>query len=382
MKNFLLFPFLLTVSLITGAVFSPAIKKLVLPEMAYAQKSDTPNAADEKSWMLQDEKNTIDVFNRLADSVVYVNNTTLVRNIFSMDVHEVPSGVGSGFLWDHEGHVVTNYHVVQRANKVKVTFKDGRSFDAKVVGTEARKDIALLKISGAKNLPAGFASQLADSSKIVPGQKSIAIGNPFELSHTLTTGVISAIGRSFPSPTGITIRDMIQTDASINPGNSGGPLIDSRGYLMGMNTAIYSESGNSAGVGFAVPTNTIKRVVSQLIRNGKVVQPGLGIEPLPEYFTRYFKHKGLVIAQTRPGGAAQKAGLRGLSKDREGNIEIGDIITAVDNKKIESLDDLFNVLEENKVGDKVTVEYNRKGTKKSITVTLEDVTPWAATREE
>ena len=371
MKKLLALFLLFSFSLLTGAAFAPHMKTFAQTSVAHAQKPEP--VQEERSWLLQDEKNSIDIFNRLADSVVNVNNTTLVRNFFSADVHEVPTGAGSGFVWDQQGHIVTNFHVVQRANKVKVTLKDGRSYDAKVVGKEPRKDIAVLKIDGAKDLPEGFSSQLADSAKIVPGQKTIAIGNPFELSHTLTTGVISATGRSFPSPTGITIRDMIQTDAAINPGNSGGPLIDSRGYLMGMNTAIYSESGNSAGVGFAVPANTIKRVVGQLIKYGKVIQPGLGIVPLPDYYKRYFRYKGLMIAQTRPKGAAQKAGLRGGSVDKRDDVILGDIITHVDGKPIEDLDDLFNLLEDKKVGDKVVVDYLREGRKNKTTVILEDV---------
>lgn len=374
MKNTFSFLALLIVSLFTGAIFSPYLEPITKPSLAHAQKPEPPSQiSEEKTWLLQDEKNTIDIFNRLADSVVFVNNTALVRNFFSADVHEVPNGVGSGFIWDKDGYVVTNFHVVQRANKVKVTLKDGRSFDAKVVGSEPRKDIALLKIKNGKNLPKGFSEQLADSSQVVPGQKSIAIGNPFELSHTLTTGVISAIGRSFPSPTGITIRDMIQTDAAINPGNSGGPLIDSRGYLIGMNTAIYSESGSSSGVGFAVPVNTIKRVVGQLIKSGKIIQPGLGIVPLPENYKRYLRYKGLMIAQVRAGGAAQKAGLRGGRVTDNDDVELGDIIIAVDGRKIENIDDLYNVFEDKKVGDKVTVEYLRNGSKKTTQVTLEDV---------
>ncbi len=333
---------------------------------------------NEKPWLLQDEKNTIDIFNKAADFVVFVNTTTKVRDFFSMDVFEVPAGAGTGFVWDQKGHIVTNYHVVEAAtsNQVKVTLKDGRSIDAKIIGTEPRRDIAVLKLKDTKNLPIGFSAQLGDSAKLQVGQKTVAIGNPFELSHTLTTGVVSALGRSVPSPAqGIMNREMIQTDAAINPGNSGGPLMDSRGFLIGMNTAIYSQSGSSAGVGFAVPVNTIRRVVEQIVKYGKVSQPGLGIEYLPEFYYRMLGvrgFEGIIIKSILPRGGADKAGLRGM-KISDSNAELGDVITAVDGKPVKDVDDLFSILENKNPGDTVKVDYLRKKSKLSTNVTLSNL---------
>jgi S1-C subfamily serine protease len=357
---------------------------IFLSPQAYSQ----PNLVEtEKNWMIQDEKNTMDIFNKAADSVVFVNTVAKVRDFFSMDVFEVPAGAGTGFVWDQQGHVVTNYHVIESASSsfVKITLKDGRTLEAKIIGKEPRRDIAVLKLKDTKKLPQGFSSFLADSSKLYVGQKAIAIGNPFELSHTLTTGVVSALGRSVPSPLdGIMNRDMIQTDAAINPGNSGGPLMDSRGYLIGMNTSIYSQSGSSAGVGFAVPVNTIKRVVEQIIKYGKVSQPGLGIIPLPERYYRYLglcgstsprekcNSRGLVIGQVLPHSGAEKAGLRGM-KLTDSSAEIGDIITSVDGKTVENLDDLLSLLENKNAGDSVKVSYLRKKAKMNATVILENL---------
>jgi S1-C subfamily serine protease len=347
---------------------------LVSSTLLFAQNSTVLES--EKPWLIQDEKNTIDVFNKAADFVVFVNTTTRVRDFFSRDVFEVPAGAGTGFVWDQKGHIVTNYHVVESASSdtVKVTLKDGRSIDAKIIGTEPRRDIALLKLKDTKNIPVGFSTQLADSSKLQVGQKTVAIGNPFELSHTLTTGVVSALGRSVPSPAqGYMNRDMIQTDAAINPGNSGGPLMDSRGHLIGMNTAIYSQSGSSAGVGFAVPVNTIRRVVEQIIKYGKVSQPGLGIEPLPQFYYRLLGIRGfdgIVIAKVSAAGGAHKAGLRGMKISDNSHAELGDVITAVDGKPVKDIDDLFGILENKNPGDTVKVDYLRKKSKQSTTVTL------------
>jgi S1-C subfamily serine protease len=327
----------------------------------------------ERPWLIEDEKNTINVFEKAAENVVFVSNSTLVKNIFSSDIFEVPAGAGTGFIWDSSGYIVTNYHVIENARKVTVTLKNGKKVQAKVIGAEPRKDVALLKIEDTKGLPAGFSAALSDSSQLVVGQKTIAIGNPFELNHTLTTGVVSALNRTFPSPVGITIRDMIQTDAAINPGNSGGPLMDSRGYLIGMNTAIFSQSGTSAGVGFAVPVNTIKRVVNQLIKYGKINQPALGVEPLPERYSQHFKVKGVIIKRLMPGGPAQKAGLHEAKATADGEVDLGDVITTIDGVAVLNVDDIYNALENKQIGDKITVDYLRKGVKKSATVLLEKV---------
>ena len=240
----------------------------------------------EKSWLLQDEKNTSTVFAQSSQLVVSVDSSALVRSgFFGFDVSEVPAGSGSGFIWDDKGHVVTNYHVIQSARKLYVTTKDGKKHEAIVVGKEPRKDIAVLRVKSLKGKFPGFSKTLADTNKLMVGQKVLAIGNPYGFEQSLTQGIVSALNRSMPSVLRqFTIRGMIQTDAAINPGNSGGPLLDSRGYLLGMNTSIISQTGSSAGLGFAVPTNTIKRIAGQIIKHGKITQPGLGIEVLPAYY--------------------------------------------------------------------------------------------------
>lgn len=358
---------------------------LWLPLAAPAQLATKPttdvDSNKEHSWLLEDEKNTINNFNKSADSVIFVNTKTYARDFFSMDIREIPSGAGTGFIWDDQGHIVTNFHVVENQAKsqpVSITFKNGKTLNATIIGVEPHRDIAVLKLKNTKELPMGFAEKLADSSQIQVGQKTIAIGNPFELSHTLTTGVVSALGRSVPSPIpGISNRDMIQTDAAINPGNSGGPLMDSRGYLIGMNTAIYSQSGNSAGVGFAVPSNVIKRVVGQIIKHGKVIQPGLGIAMVPpEFAKRYLGVKTGVLIGTfmeNQISAAERAGLKRSYSKRNGDVELGDVIIGLDGKKIEDLDDLYSALEDKAVGDKVKVDFLRKGKKQSLEVTLQEI---------
>lgn len=358
---------------------------LMIPNLnAFAETTKTPPPTEpqkvEKTWLIEDEKNTIQTFNSSADSVVFVNTKTLVRNDFTMDVYEVPSGAGTGFIWDKNGYIVTNYHVIENHSKnqpVSVTLKDGRTLEAKIVGYEPHRDIAVLKLKDNKNLPLGFSEKLADSSDIQVGQKTIAIGNPFELSHTLTTGVVSAIGRSVPSPVpGISNRDMIQTDAAINPGNSGGPLMDSRGFLVGMNTSIYSQSGSSAGVGFAVPSNVIKRIVAQLIKTGKISQPGFGIQLVPERLARYLGVKeGVVIGGfiENQRSAAASAGLRGSTMRRNGTPELGDIILTIDGKKVNDRDDMYSAIESKAVGDNVKVEYLRRGKKATVDVILQEI---------
>ncbi len=369
-------------------LFLTSLIFLGLPAGAQSTAS-TAAAASEKNWLLQDEKNTIDIFNKAADAVVFVNTTAHVSDFFSADVFEVPAGAGTGFIWDQKGHIITNYHVIQAAtsNTVKITLKDGRVLEATIIGKEPRRDIAVLKIKDTSKLPAGFSDTLADSSQLQVGQKTIAIGNPFELSHTLTTGVVSALGRSTPSPVqGVMSHDMIQTDAAINPGNSGGPLMDSRGHLIGMNTSIYSQSGSSAGVGFAVPSNTIKRVAEQIIKNGKVIEPRLGILDLPEHYYPYLglcsnkrfsrgdkcSFQGVIIRQVVPRSGAAKAGLRGM-KLSENKVELGDVITSIDGKSVNNLDELLALLENKNVGDSVKVDYLRKKEKRTTTVILETI---------
>lgn len=319
--------------------------------------------------LLPDEENTIKVFQEAAPSVVFVTNIAIQRN-FYMDEFAIPQGSGSGFIWDSAGHVVTNYHVVRNSSAFLVTLKDGTELKAKLVGAEPRKDIAVLKVMAAvdkmRPLPLG------DSEKLLVGQKTLAIGNPFGLDHTLTTGIVSALGRQVDGVGGVTIRDMIQTDAAVNPGNSGGPLLDSDGRLIGMNTVIYSRSGGSAGIGFAVPASFIKRLVPQIIKHGRVIQPGIGIEFLPDS-TKYYMLgdiAGVVVRVVRPGTPAERAGLRGLSRDGSGALILGDIIVGIDGAPVRNYDDLYNALDHYKAGDRVEVRVLREGKKRTLKVEL------------
>jgi S1-C subfamily serine protease len=270
-------------------------------------------------------------------------------------------------VWDDAGHIVTNFHVIKGARKLLVTLQDQSTHEAEVRGAEPRKDIAVLHIDVPKEKLHPI-TRPAKALELEVGQKTIAIGNPFGLDHTLTVGVVSALGRSVDGIGGVEIRDMIQTDAAINPGNSGGPLLDSQGRLIGMNTAIYSKSGTSAGVGFAVHINTILRVVPQIIKTGHAEQVGLGIRIDPEQrFERRAGVRGVVVISVEPGTPAAKAGLAGLTQAVDG-ISLGDVIIGIGGEKVDDYDDLYNALDKRKVGDEVEVEVmrSRKVTKLKV----------------
>lgn len=322
--------------------------------------------------LLPDEVNTIQVFQAASPVVVNIGSLRMERDLFLFDVSEVPAGTGTGFLWDNQGHIVTNFHVIEQASKVLVFFKNGESQAAALVGVEPRKDIAVLRAK----LPANLSFRpltIANSSQLLVGQKAIAIGSPFGLDHTLTRGVISALGRQVQGIGGVTIRDMIQTDASINPGNSGGPLLDSQGSLIGMNTMIFSQSGSSAGIGFAVPSNTIQRIVSQIIKFGRVQQPGLGIQVFPDHVAARLGIEGVVLMQVAPRGPAGSVGLRGTKRLRGGRLQLGDVILSINGKKVASYDDLYGLLDNYKIGDEVEVGFLRDGAKTKVRVRLADV---------
>lgn len=362
----LAFSFLFKANLIKGP--SPALAE---PPPQASAASIAP--LNESHALLQDEVNNIDIFKKRSPSVVFVNNVQTQRDFWNMIEEDIPVGAGTGFVWDDKGHIVTNFHVVQGSDKVSINLKDGTTLEAKIVGLYDKKDIAVLKVDPSKIKTDGFSNHIADSSHLQVGQKVLAIGNPFGLDQTLTTGVISALDRTMPSIGGVTIRDMVQTDASINRGNSGGPLIDSAGRLIGMNTAIASPTGVSAGIGFAVPSNTIVRIVNQIIKSGKVTQPGLGIGFVPTNVSRAYRINGVVVQQVQPGSGAHKAGIQGLRRGTNHRIELGDIITAIDEEKIEDYDDLYNILSNKKVGDTVKVTTQRDGKKRTVDVTLSEI---------
>lgn len=308
---------------------------------------------DYVSFKTEDEANNVEIFSKSAPSVVFVTNTALRRNYFSRNLQEIPQGSGTGFVWDKSGLIVTNFHVIEGASRIAITLHDQSTWNAEIVGYSADKDLALLRIAAPEDrlqpLPLG------DSSLLEVGRKVLAIGNPFGLDATLTTGVVSALGREINSLSGRTIRDVVQTDASINPGNSGGPLLNSLGQLVGVNTMIVSPSGASAGIGFAIPVNTVKKVVPQLVEYGREVRPILGAVYYPDQVLRRRGINGVAVQRTFPGLPAAEAGITGIRQGPSGAYVFGDIIVAIDEQPVDDYDDLMNVLEQHKPGDRVKV---------------------------
>ncbi|MEM6380515.1 MAG: trypsin-like peptidase domain-containing protein, partial [Bacteroidota bacterium] len=289
---------------------------------------------------------------------------------YSMDVTEIPRGNGSGFVWDREGHIVTNFHVIRGADRARVTLADQSTYEAELVGTAPNKDLAVLKIKAPRNtlkpLPVG------SSEVLKVGQSVYAIGNPFGLDQTLTTGIVSALGREIESVGGIPIRDAIQTDAAINPGNSGGPLLDSSGKLIGVNTAIYSPSGASAGIGFSIPVSVVKWVIPELIRDGRITRPSLNIELTPTNWVKRYNLEGPLVMKTIPGGAADRAGIQATKQARNGEIILGDIIVALNQTKIASYEDLVLEMEKYRPGQEVTISLLRDGQAIDVKVQLNE----------
>jgi S1-C subfamily serine protease len=311
------------------------------------------------------------VFERATKSVVFIANTAIQRDIWSFDTMEVPQGSGSGFVWSKQGYIVTNFHVIYGADTIKVTLADRSEHQAKIVGADPDHDLAVLQIKVPENLMEPLAVGASHDLRV--GQKVLAIGNPFGLDHTLTTGVVSALGRTIKSMSNRTIEGVIQTDAAINPGNSGGPLLDSSGRLIGVNTQIVSPSGAYAGIGFAVPVDTVNRIVPELIKHGKLIRPGLGVSLVPDSIAKRWGIKGLVIGKVSRGGSADRAGLRGARETQAGRIELGDIVVAIDGKTIETIDDMMDVMEAHKVGDQVTLDIMRASKRQQVSVTLQAV---------
>ncbi len=318
--------------------------------------------AHSKVNLLSTEQNNIDVFQQSSPKVVYIQRFVTVTKHFKKE--QRPDGAGSGIVWDNAGHIVTNYHVIKGANHLQVMMGD-LSVSAKVVGAEPRKDIAVLSVSSPKALakiktlkPFEF----APTKKLLVGQKTIAIGNPFGLDHSLTIGVISALDRQFPGVGGVSIHGAIQTDASINPGNSGGPLLDSNGRLIGLNTAIYSQNGSSAGIGFAVPSDDIQHVATQIIKNGRVTLAGIGIERAePKLAEKLGVKKGILIANILPNTPAAKANLAITGRDRRGHTFVGDVIVSVNDQPVDNYDVFYNLFTEIGVGEEIKVTVLRNG---------------------
>lgn len=317
------------------------------------------------------EKSTIALFRQASPSVLHITAISVQRDLFTLNLYQIPEGTGSGFIWDHSGNIITNFHVIQNADVAQVTLGDQTTWKARRVGVAPDKDLAVLRIDAPTNrlqpIPIGTSKDLQ------VGQSVFAIGNPFGLDQSLTTGVISALGREIESVTRRPIQGVIQTDAAINPGNSGGPLLDSAGRLIGVNTAIYSPSGASAGIGFAIPVDTVNRIVAELIRSGKVTRPGIGVQIAEEQIADRLGVKGILVVDVVAGSAAAKAGIRPTRREGSGRVRLGDVITAVDGKKVESPNELFILLENYKVGDVVNLSLLRDGKNFQAKVTLEAV---------
>jgi S1-C subfamily serine protease len=317
-----------------------------------------------------DEQRTIELFRTASKSVAFITTSVQQIDFWTRRVFEAPAGTGSGFLWDDRGHVVTNFHVVRGASSARVSLAEGE-FEARVIGYAEDQDLAVLLL---QDPPGGLAPiRIGTSADLEVGQKVYAIGNPFGLDHTLTTGIVSALGRTIDSVSGTTIFDVIQTDAAINPGNSGGPLLDSSGRLIGVNTAIYSPSGASAGIGFAVPVDTVRRIVPELVEYGRVVRPALGValdDRLSTYVTQRLGVDGVLIRDVDPGSGAAQAGLEG-TRIRQGRVVPGDVVQAIDGKAVTSMGDLLGRLGGYRPGDVVTLKVWRDGKTRDVRVRLQ-----------
>jgi S1-C subfamily serine protease len=318
-----------------------------------------------------EELTAIRVFEEAKSSVVYITTLVYRRDLLTFNLFEIPQGTGSGFIWDEEGHIVTNFHVIYQAQNIQVTLSDQSKWKAELVGGAADKDLAVLKITAPRDKLRPI--RVGTSSDLKVGQGVYAIGNPFGLDQTLTTGVISALGREIESLTRRPIQGVIQTDAAINPGNSGGPLLDSAGRCIGVNTAIYSPSGAYAGVGFAVPVDTVNRIVPQLIRYKKIIQPGLGIQMAEDSLAREIGIEGVLVLKVEPNGAAARAGIQPTRLDSEENVILGDIIVSIGGQKVANANDLYKALDLYQVGDSVQVEVMRGGRKLRVTVRLQEI---------
>jgi S1-C subfamily serine protease len=369
--------FVLRLVLLGGAVFLAVALWRSWPDVAallrgVANDDATPRAVIARGSLAADEQSTIELFENSRASVVYISTRQQVRDFWTRNVFSVPRGTGSGFIWDDAGHVVTNFHVIQGASEATVRLADGRDYKAGLVGVSPAHDIAVLRIGVGFQRPPPV--PVGTSSDLKVGQKVFAIGNPFGLDWTLTTGIISALDRSLPSDSGPTIEHLIQTDAAINPGNSGGPLLDSAGRLIGITTAIFSPSGASAGVGFAVPVDTVNRVVPQLIRSGRYIRPALGIEidaGINNRLGEMLQTTGVFVLGVQPGSAAEQAGLRSARIGQDGSFVAGDVIMGLDGRTVTGVNELLGRLDDYKVGDTVRLTVRRDGRELDVPVTLQ-----------
>ena len=331
-----------------------------------------PRAVTARGALSDTERTNIEIFRQASPSVVYITTLTDRLNLWTRDITRIPRGTGSGFVWDQQGHIITNYHVLEGASEIRIHLSDRRSFSAVLVGASPDHDIAVLRIPMVSDMPAPL--PIGTSSDLQVGQMMYAIGNPFGLDQTLTTGVVSALDRSLYNENGSQIKGLIQTDAAINPGNSGGPLLDSAGRLVGINTAIYSPSGVYAGIGFAVPVDTVNRIVPQLIAKGHYRRPQLGItidHGLNKIITDKLGIKGVAVIGVREGSPAYRAGLRSMRRRSAEGMVAGDIILSIGGDEVTTPALLLDTLEKYDSGDRIELKYLRGNEVKSTMITLE-----------
>jgi S1-C subfamily serine protease len=350
-----------------------ALLGLLLNLVPHADGADAaPRPVTPRGDLAADEKATIQLFENSRDSVVYITTRAQVQDFWSRNIFSVPRGTGSGFIWDESGHIVTNYHVIEDASSATVRLANGKDYPATLVGASQLHDIAVLKIKVSPKLSPPL--PIGTSHDLKVGQSVYAIGNPFGFDWTLTNGIVSALDRSLTEENGNTVEHLIQANAAINPGNSGGPLLDSAGRLIGINTAIYSPSGANAGIGFAVPVDTVNRVVPQLIRDGKYTRPALGIgidEDINQRLTQLLGVKGVVILNVPRGTAADMAGLKGVVTTPDGSVIPGDIITAIEGRPVDSVSKLVARLDDFRVGDKIKLSVVRQGKSREVQAILQ-----------
>lgn len=339
--------------------------------LALMSPAAEPRTVTARGDLAASEASVIEAFEASRDAVVSISTSRRVVDYWTRNAHDVPRGTGSGFFWDKAGHVVTNNHVIQGASAATVRLADGRQFDAVLVGADPTHDLAVLQIDVRDADPPVL--PIGTSADLKVGQSVMAIGNPFGLDWTLTTGIVSAIDRELPNETGGLIRGLIQTDAAINPGNSGGPLIDSAGRLIGVNTAIYSPSGSSAGIGFAVPVDTVNRVVPQILKAGRYTPPVLGVasdQRADEILARQGR-TGVMVLGVDPGSPAAKAGLVPARLTGRGQVVPGDVIVALDGEALRDTADLRAALDLREAGDVITLSVMRAGSRLEVEITLE-----------
>jgi 2-alkenal reductase len=352
------------------AVIAAVLVALTLSNIRYSPWTNiSARTVDQRGPLSDAERGNIELFERVSPSVVQVVARAASSNPLAEEEGEGGGAAsGTGFIWDNDGHVVTNNHVVQNGSEVAVRFASGEVAQAEIIGVAPNYDLAVLRIKSARKLPPPVA--LGSSTELKVGQSAFAIGNPFGLDQSLTSGIISALKRRLPTSSGREISNVIQTDTAINPGNSGGPLLDSAGRLIGVNTAIISPSGTSAGIGFAIPVDIVNRVVPELIKSGRVPTPGIGIVAASEAVSTRLGVEGVIIVRTSPGSPAERAGIRGVDFNSGA---LGDVIVQADGKPVHRLSDLTDQIEQVGAGKSIRIGLKRGAQTRDITVDIVDI---------